>query len=105
MLESKTPVSQQDMMVLKKLVNELFKKEPPKKKPANGKAPFCKLGEDCFEGIFVYESLNSYIYLLCFLSLDVDHKRIAMDIKRLALALTSYLADRMKEEQQNQGVC
>ena len=34
------------------------------------KAPFCKLGEDCFG--------------------DVDHPKIAMEIKRLALNLVPY---------------
>ena len=41
-------------------------------------APFCPLGEDCFG--------------------DVDHAKIAMEIKRLAVAMSGYLRDRMKEE-------
>ncbi len=42
------------------------------------RAPFCSVGDDCFE--------------------DVNHPRIAMDIKRLALALSAYMRNRMAEE-------
>ena len=43
------------------------------------KAPFCSVGADCFH--------------------DVDHPRLATDIKRLAVAVAAYLKDRMVEEQ------
>lgn len=45
----------------------------------NDRAPFCQVGEDCFS--------------------DVDHKLIAMEIKRLALSVTRYMKDRMMEEE------
>jgi hypothetical protein len=44
------------------------------------KAPFCLPGEDCF--------------------VDVDHKRLALEVKNLALILSGYLEQRMAEERQ-----
>jgi len=42
------------------------------------KAPFCALGDDCFE--------------------DVDHQKLTMEIKRMALGLAGYLKTRMVDE-------
>lgn len=47
------------------------------------KAPFCALGDDCFE--------------------DVDHQKLTMEIKRMALALAGYLKTRMLEEAEVNG--
>jgi len=43
------------------------------------RAPFCAAGEDCFE--------------------DVDHRKVANDVKALALEVTKYMKDRMREEE------
>ena len=52
-------------------------KGPEIKHKLKSKAPFSKLGEDGFE--------------------DVDHQILAMEIKRLAVSLTAYLKERMRE--------
>lgn len=48
------------------------------------KAPYCKLGQDCFE--------------------DVNHKRLALDMKKLALTVNKYLSERKSSTSTSRGV-
>lgn len=80
----KKAITQHDLNRLMALFNDFFAEEKAYRhgtQKTSGRAPFTKLGEDCFD--------------------DVDHQEIAMEIKREALGLTSYLKTRMSEHELN----